>query len=144
MNGRRPNSAGVTAAGRRPAAGGILLELLLSIGLFAVAAAFTLSALRTAVDSIGRAELRARAFDLAATRLAEVDAGLVPAGDLGEAGEPIDGLLVTVELLPEPAGGLVRARATIREVVPDGASEPRIVVVHERLVDLRERGGGDS
>ena len=42
---------GSNSAARRPPSGGILLELLLSIGLFAVAAAFTLSALRTAVEA---------------------------------------------------------------------------------------------
>jgi len=134
---------GSNSAAHRPPAGGILLELLLSIGLFAVAAAFTLSALRTAVDSIGRAERRARAYDLAASRLAELDAGLVAAGDLGEAAEPVDGLSVVVEIVPDASGGLARARATVREVPASAGQEPRIVATHERLVDLRGRSGGD-
>lgn len=131
-----------STAARRRAAGGILLELLLSIGLFAVAAAFTLSAMRTAVDSIGRVELRARAFDLAASRLAELDAGLIAAGDLGEASEPVDGLVVSVEIVPDAVGGLARARATVREAGIATTDLSRIVAVHERLVDLRDRGGG--
>lgn len=136
MHGFRHNTAA-----RRKAAGGVLLELLLSIGLFAVAAAFTLSAMRTAVDSIGRAERRARAFDLAASRLAELDAGLVAAGDLGEASDPVDGLIVSVEIVPDATGGLARARATVREASEAGAEPPRVVATHERLVDLRDRGG---
>jgi hypothetical protein len=136
MDGFRNNPAA-----RRPAAGGILLELLLSIGLFAVAAAFTLSAMRTAVDGIGRVERRARAFDLAASRLAELDAGLVAAGDLGEAGDPVDGLVVSIEIVPDAVGGLARARATVREAPASNAGEPTIVATHERLVDLRDRGG---
>lgn len=136
MDGFRNNTAA-----RRPAAGGILLELLLSIGLFAVAAAFTLSAMRTAVDGIGRVGRRARAFDLAASRLAELDAGLVAAGDLGEAGDPVDGLVVSIEIVPDAVGGLARARATVREAPASNAGEPTIVATHERLVDLRDRGG---
>ena len=128
--------------------GGILLELLLAIALFALAAAFTMSAMRSAIDGIRRTELRARAFDLAATRLAELDAGLVAASDLGEDRPREDGLSVKVEILPASGEGLSRARATVREVgVPgdaaaaSGADAP-IVAVHERVVELRERVRG--
>ena len=57
-----------SAAVLRPRAGGILLELLLAIAIFAAAATFTLGAMRDALDGVRRAELRARAIDLAATR----------------------------------------------------------------------------
>ncbi len=122
--------------------GGILLELLLAIALFATAASFTLSAMRSALDGIRRAELRARAFDLAASRLAELDAGLVATGDLGDESEEIDGLVVSVEVIPSPTSSLARARATVREVsAAAGGGEPTVVAVHERSVELRERGG---
>ena len=124
----------------RPRRGGILLELLLAIALFAAAASFTTSAMRSAVDGIRRTELRARAFDLAATRLAELDAGLVAASDLGEDRARADGLSVRVEILPGAGEGLARARATVRDVgdAAEGA-EPIIVAVHERVVEQRER-----
>jgi len=119
--------------------GGILLELLLAIALFAAAASFTLSALRSAIDGIRRAELRARAFDLAATRLAELDAGLVAIGDLGNERPRDDGLLVTVELVGDSAETLSRARATVRDASGGEGVEPTIVAVHERMVVLREQ-----
>ena len=124
----------------RPRRGGILLELLLAIALFAAAASFTTSAMRSAVDGIRRTELRAHAFDLAATRLAELDAGLVAASDLGEDRARADGLSVRVEILPGAGEGLARARATVRDVgdAAEGA-EPIIVAVHERVVEQRER-----
>jgi type II secretory pathway component PulJ len=123
--------------------GGILLELLLAIALFATAASFTLSAMRGAVDAIRRAELRARAFDLASTRLAELDAGMVAIGDLGEARPREDGLSVTVEIIAAAGTGvqtsLARARATVRDESDPTGAEPVIVAVHERTIDLRER-----
>lgn len=119
--------------------GGILLELLLAIALFAAAASFTLSAMRSAVDGIRRAELRARAFDLAASRLAELDAGLVAVGDLGAERPRDDGLTVAVELVGDSAESLSRARATVRDTSGGEGIEPPIVAVHERMVVVRER-----
>lgn len=125
--------------------GGILLELLLAIALFAAAASFTLSAMRSAVDGIRRAELRARAFDLAATRLAELDAGLVSIGDLGDERPRDDGLAVTVEIVSsDSAATLARARATVRDMSAAAGTEPQIVAVHERSIDLRERATGGA
>jgi len=139
MNDRRDGRKSRTRA-RSRRGGGILLELLLAIALFAAAASFTTSAMRSAVDGIRRTELRARAFDLAATRLAELDAGLVAASDLGEDRPRADGLSVRVEILPGAGEGLSRARATVRDVgdAVEGV-EPTIVAVHERVVEQRER-----
>ena len=139
MNDRRDGRKSRTCA-RARRGGGILLELLLAIALFAAAASFTTSAMRSAVDGIRRTELRARAFDLAATRLAELDAGLVAASDLGEDRPRADGLSVRVEILPGAGEGLSRARATVRDVgdAVEGV-EPTIVAVHERVVEQRER-----
>ena len=122
--------------------GGILLELLLAIALFATAASFTLSAMRNALDSIRRAELRARAFDLAASRLAELDAGLVSVGDLGNDKGAADtgDLSVEVEVVPSPTSSLARARATVRDRSGGKDAEATIVAVHERSIELRERG----
>jgi len=139
MNDRRDGRKSRTRA-RARRGGGILLELLLAIALFAAAASFTTSAMRSAVDGIRRTELRARAFDLAATRLAELDAGLVAASDLGEDRPRADGLSVRVEILPGAGEGLSRARATVRDVgdAVEGV-EPTIVAVHERVVEQRAR-----
>jgi len=145
MDGLKDGLASRTRA-RIRRGGGILLELLLAIALFAAAAAFTTSAMRSALDGIRRAELRARAFDLAATRLAELDAGLVASGDLAEERPREDGLAVKLEILPASGAGLSRARATVRDVGADSgsalAADAPVVAVHERVVELRERVRG--
>jgi len=84
--------------------GAILLEVLLSIGLFAGAASFTIAALRAAVTALERERAEQLALDLARSTLGELEAGLVsfqdirdgerrgvgslteyrPAGDLGD------------------------------------------------------------
>lgn len=130
----------------RPRRGGILLELLLSIAIFATVAGFALSAMRSALDGVRRAELRSRAEDLANTRLAELDAGLVATGELGEltSDDPSDGadagspdLSIRLELLASPTGSrLATARATVRERLADGAdgADGPVLSVVERLV----------
>jgi type II secretory pathway component PulJ len=123
--------------------GGVLLELLLAIALFAAAASFTLSSLRAALDSVARAERRARAYDAAASRLAELDAGLIAVGDLGEDLEVDGDLLVAVEVEPSPASDLVRARAVVRDRSLPAGEAPVITEV-ERWFESRERGGAGS
>jgi type II secretory pathway component PulJ len=120
--------------------GGILLELLLAIGIFAAAALFTLSALRSAFDGVRRAELRARALDLAVSRLAELDAGLVSVGDLGDERPRTDGLIVQIEVLPGASPTLARARAVVREVGQLAGGEPMPELARcERLIEQRGR-----
>lgn len=126
----------------RLARGGILLELLLAIAIFAATAMFVLSAMRSALDGMRRAELRARAADLAATRLVELDAGLVSVGDLGdEAPERADAepssagdaeLVVDLEILDSSDGDATIVRATVRDLA---SPERSIVAVRERVVD---------
>ncbi|MFM7052209.1 MAG: hypothetical protein ACKOYN_08770 [Planctomycetota bacterium] len=122
----------------RPRRGGILLELLLAIALFAAAASFTMSALRSATDGVRRADLRARAADLAESRLAEVDAGLLSAGELGDEqpSESDSELAVSIEVIDGGASTLARVRATVRDAT---ATDRTVLAVAERLVDLARR-----
>jgi hypothetical protein len=135
----------------RRARGGILLELLVSIAIFAAGAALTLTALQSALDGVRRAELRARAEDLAASRLAELDAGLVSIGDLRDSGDgdggdarlDDDALSVTIEILP--AHGAARgsalslARATVRAQSDVAAgSDGAVLAVAERVVRTKD------
>lgn len=129
-----------TASRSRIRRGGVLLELLLAIALFAAAASFTLSSLRGALDSVARAERRARAYDAAASRLAELDAGLVAVGDLGDDLEVDADFLVSVEVEPSPGSDLVRARAVVRDRSLS-ADEPSVITEVERWFESRERGG---
>jgi len=133
------------ALARRPIVvrrGGVLLELLISIAIFATVAGFALSAMRSALDGVRRAELRARAEDLAASRLAELDAALVSAGELGdpdaaEKGPPDLGIRVEFVASPTGSSGISLARATVRERLDDGSDGPILAVV-ERMVGFGE------
>lgn len=124
----------------------MLLELLLSIAIFAAAATFTLSALGSALDGVRRAELRARAADLAESRLAELDAGLVAIGDLGGAGAGVDagvdeasepdGLSVAVTVVPGDSSGLARVRAIVKDL---SGLEPVVLCERERSIAIGAR-----
>jgi len=67
----------------RPAPrGGILLEVVLSISLFAGAAAFTLASVRSVFQTLERARLLQEAIDLARSKMSELEAGLITISDL--------------------------------------------------------------
>lgn len=123
----------------------------MSIAIFAAGAALTLTALQSALDGVRRAELRARAEDLAASRLAELDAGLVSIGDLRDSGDgdggdarlDDDALSVTIEILPAPGAArgsaLSLARATVRAQSDVAAgSDGAVLAVAERVVRTKD------
>lgn len=130
----------------------------MSIAIFAAGAALTLTALQSALDGVRRAELRARAEDLAASRLAEFDAGLVSIGDLRDSGDgdggdaarlgddarlDDDALSVTIEILPAPGAArgsaLSLARATVRAQADVAAgSDGAVLAVAERVVRTKD------
>lgn len=62
--------------------GGILFEVVLALALFGGAAAFTLGAVRSVFDSFDEMRRREEAVDLARTKIAELEAGLVTLSDL--------------------------------------------------------------
>jgi hypothetical protein len=62
--------------------GAILLEVVLSIVLFVGAASFCLAATRSLFEALDRADRRDLALDLARSKLAELEAGLVTLGEL--------------------------------------------------------------
>ncbi len=64
--------------------GGILLEVLLSIAIFAGAASFVLGAVRTAIDAQMRSLAEQQAVDLAASLMAELENGSLTLSDLRE------------------------------------------------------------
>ncbi len=67
--------------------GAILLETVIALALFIGAASFTIGALRNTLNGLDRAEREAIALDLARSKLAELEAGLIELADLrdGEA-----------------------------------------------------------
>ncbi len=62
--------------------GALLLEVLLSIALFAGAAAFALGASRSVFDALDRAKRQQAALDIARSKMAELEAGLITVRDL--------------------------------------------------------------
>jgi hypothetical protein len=63
-----------TGAQRR---GSILFEVMLSVALFVGAAAFTLAAVRNVANTLERSEAQQEAIDLARSKMAELEAGLI-------------------------------------------------------------------
>ncbi len=123
----------------------------MAIAIFAAGAALTLTALQSALDGVRRAEMRARAEDLAASRLAELDAGIVSIGDLRDSGDDDgdaaglgdDALAVTIEILPAPGAArgsaLSLARATVRaRADAEAGSDGAVLAVAERVVRTKD------
>ncbi len=66
----------------RPRRGAMLLEVMLAIGLFVGAAAFCLGVTKSLFSSLERNDRRRLAVDLARSKLAELEAGLINVQDL--------------------------------------------------------------
>ena len=62
--------------------GALLLEVLLSIALFAGASAFALGAVRSVFDALDRAKRQQEAVDIATSKMAELEAALITVRDL--------------------------------------------------------------
>ncbi len=62
--------------------GALLLEVLLSIALFAGASAFALGAARSVFDALDRAKRQQQAVDIATSKMAELEAAFITVRDL--------------------------------------------------------------
>jgi type II secretory pathway pseudopilin PulG len=67
---------------RRLRRGGILLEVVLAISLFAGAAAFALASVRSVFSTLEQARLLQEAIDLARSKMSELELGLITLADL--------------------------------------------------------------
>ena len=70
------------SAGPRPRRGAMMIELIVSVALFVGAAAFTLKATSGVLTALHRADREQEAIDLARTKLAELEAGIIGINDL--------------------------------------------------------------
>jgi type II secretory pathway pseudopilin PulG len=113
---RRPNGGC-----KSPAQGTALLEVILALALFVVAAAIVTSGMSASTDNLDRQRLNTHAANLAATVLAEIQLGIRPTSEAGEQPftAPFDQW--TSELLVTPtetetgaASGLLRVEVIIR------------------------------
>ena len=128
--------------------GGLLLEALLALALLVGIGVFVLATTRQAVVATERADRRAAAVELAASRIAEIEAGLVSLDAVGDLFEVPDEVgfeevdrprwrfAVAVETAPSPVEGLVRIEVVVRSDEED-ADE----TVLARLVTLVEQEG---
>ena len=132
--------------------GGILLETLLAITLFVVAALAVLQATSQANRAVERAAVLQRAVDLATTRMAELEIGLLGIGDLRslddlprpEFGAFDDGpaeerLRIEASTERSPHAGLTLVELTVldsEDPATDGGA--RAVFVLRKLVRLRD------
>ncbi len=140
---------------RRPR-GAILLEVMLAIGLFVGAAAFCLGVTKRLFWSLERADHRRLAIDLAGSKLAELEAGLITVQDLrGEWSGGVGSRPDDEDLAGAVAGpsweidavttrteyrGLSLIELTITEVPPDGGVESHgVSFTLRQLIALREQ-----
>lgn len=67
---------------QRAARGGVLLEIVISVALFGGAAAFTLAAVSSVFTTLDQTRKHQQAVDLARSRMAELEAGLISIAEL--------------------------------------------------------------
>ena len=114
--------------------GGILLEVLISLALFVGAALAILRATSQADASIDRAAILQRAVDLATSRMAELQLGLISEADLlGDAGEsrPEFGAFDFAE-----AERRLRVEANMRRSPYDGLTLVELRVLDSEQIDF--------
>ena len=124
--------------------GGLLLETLIAIAIFVGVATFALGAVRDGILAAERAKLRIAAVDLASSRIAAVEAGLIsPYGsddDPDIEAEEFDELPspFRIEMEAEPSGfaGLVRVVVSVFEIDATSSSSARDERQLARLVAL--------
>jgi hypothetical protein len=148
--------------------GVVLLEALLAIALFVGAAAFTLAATRNAIQAVDRNRRTLEAVDIARSRLAELEAGLITLEDLrggsddgvgsaGRSAPPRDASepsswQVSIKTLRSEFTGLTLVELTIAEADDQPLDDFRAPVSYtlRQLVALgpvpesRETGGSGS
>lgn len=100
---------------RRKRRGGVLLEVVIALGLFVAAGVFALGSMRSAASAMTRSAREAIAMDLARSKLAELEAGVITLAELRER----EGVLDTVGSMSfddEEAGTTWRGREWIVEI----------------------------
>jgi len=102
--------------------GAVLLELLIALAIFVVAATTLLGTFSDVVASIGRDTTTARAVDLARSRMSELEAGLTTIEDLraeaGRRGADVGGRAHADESEPRGAQGLIVDASITRSAYP--------------------------
>jgi type II secretory pathway pseudopilin PulG len=139
--------------GRRHRHGGLLLEVVIALALLVMVGLFALGGARDGLDAAERAARRAAAVDLAASRLAEIEAGIITldaVGDLQDVAldDEAEGFeddpprwpfAIEVETSPSAFEGLVRVEVVVRLDDPDAVGSDESIEL-ARLVTLVDDG----
>jgi type II secretory pathway pseudopilin PulG len=129
--------------------GGLLLEVVIALALLVMVGLFALGGARDGLAATERAERRAAAVDLAASRLAEIEAGIVSIDAIGDLQDtsldeetggfedepPRWPFAVAVETGPSGFDGLVRVEVVVR--LDDDVEDPIELARLVTLIDDR-------
>ena len=110
--------------------GALLLETLLALALFVGAAGYTLVVLRDAIASTDRLERRAEALDLAGSRLAAIEAGIVSINAQEDIAEEVleeTQMQVEVSVSRSAINGLSRVEVRVLDLREEMTGEPTIL-----------------
>ena len=103
--------------------GGLLLETLIALAVFTAAAGYTLLAIRDGTVAVDRAARKVVAIELAASRLAEIEAGITSIGDGEDAGmeglERSDGLEIEIATAPSAYEGLTLVEVLVYDTLSE-------------------------
>jgi type IV secretory pathway TrbL component len=130
------------AGRRRKIRGGILFEVLLSVALFVGAAAFALGCVKSVFSALQRARREQEAVDLARSKMAELEAGLITLADLR--GQPIDAV-GSMSSSAMSAGGSIGAHPRwIADIKTHRSEFTGLSLVELTVRESDQSGGGDS
>ena len=122
--------------------GALLLETLLALALFVAAGGYTLLVMRDGISSTLRSQRQVAAIDLAASRLAAIEAGLVSMSSQEDLGEELseDNLMrVEVTLSSSAWEGLTLVEVRVLDASDETTDEPIVLAQVASLVP-RESG----
>lgn len=137
----------------RAAWGGLLLETLLALVILVMIGTLALGVARDAIKATERADRRAAAVELAATRMAEIEAGLIDPDSVGDLEDspfeddqagpdaPRWRFVVAVETAPSTFDGLLRIEVVVREeneVGVDAVELARLVSLIEEATEMEQ------
>jgi hypothetical protein len=124
----------------RPRRGGVLFEVVLSVALFGGAAVFALSAARNTLASLERMRLQQMAIDLAKSKMAELETGLITLADLRDADGEREKWTFDLHTSRTEFTDLTLVELTVRQNVAETEHENPMAFTLRQLVVLRGAG----
>ena len=121
--------------------GGVLLEVVIALGLFIGAGVFALGAMGSAASSMSRSARETIALDLARSKLAELEAGLVSMAELREQEGVLD-RIGSMRFEDDEAGTLWRGREWIVIVETERTEFAGLTLVELTVREAEPFAGG--